>query len=147
MTTLTRLRPRRRTASVGAACVLLTLTACSSSGGGSSTTTSTTSAAAASSVASASASSSSTSSSTAARIVIKNFLFDPATLKVAPGTVVTVVNEDQVTHTATASSGHAFDTGNIAGGKSGTFTAPTAAGSYAYTCTIHPFMKGSLTVG
>jgi plastocyanin len=79
-------------------------------------------------------------------VVINNFSFSPADLTVAPGTKVTVKNEDSTTHTLTATGAKAFDTGNIASGASAPFTAPTQPGSYAYTCTIHPFMKGTLKV-
>ncbi|MFJ9011640.1 cupredoxin domain-containing protein [Streptomyces canus] len=46
----------------------------------------------------------------------------------------------------TATEGKAFDTGNIDGGKTGTFTAPTKSGSYPFICTFHPNMKGTLIV-
>ncbi|MEU3460361.1 cupredoxin domain-containing protein [Streptomyces sp. NPDC006733] len=132
-------RPRRRPyrgrlAAASALCALFALTSCSSSGsGGSSTTT-------------PAAPSAGTASGAAARIVIKDFLFNPAALTVAPGTVVTVVNEDKTPHTATATDAGAFDTGTIAGGKSVTFKAPAKAGSYSYICNIHQYMKGTLTV-
>jgi plastocyanin len=80
-------------------------------------------------------------------VMIKNFSFSPSTLTVAPGTKVTVTNEDSVTHTVTSTaSPHAFDTGDVASGATATFTAPSAAGTYAYICTIHTFMHGTLTV-
>ncbi|WP_327366011.1 cupredoxin domain-containing protein [Streptomyces sp. NBC_01217] len=81
-----------------------------------------------------------------ARVTIKDFAFGPARLTVAPGTLITVVNEDSATHTVTATSGKAFDTGDVASGRTVTFTAPDKAGTYPYICTIHPYMKGSLTV-
>ncbi|MDX3327364.1 MULTISPECIES: cupredoxin family copper-binding protein [Streptomyces] len=80
------------------------------------------------------------------QVTIKNFKFQPASLAVSPGAKVTVVNKDSTTHTLTASKGGSFNTGNIAPGKSVTFTAPSKAGDFPYTCTIHPFMKGTLTV-
>ncbi|MEU8624760.1 cupredoxin domain-containing protein [Streptomyces sp. NPDC048669] len=77
---------------------------------------------------------------------IKDFKFRPADLTVAPGAKITVTNNDTTTHTMTATKGKAFDTGDIAPGKSATFTAPSKAGGYPYDCTIHPFMTGTLTV-
>ncbi|MFG2596387.1 cupredoxin domain-containing protein [Streptomyces sp. NPDC048462] len=79
-------------------------------------------------------------------VSIKDFKFRPADPTVAPGATVTVTNDDTTTHTMTATKGKAFDTGDIAPGKSATFTAPSKAGAYPYDCTIHPFMTGTLTV-
>ncbi|MFF4550741.1 cupredoxin domain-containing protein [Streptomyces sp. NPDC001435] len=130
---------RRRTVPLllAAIAALSFSTACSNSGGGS---TSTTPSPASSAPAPAS------TNAGAPRITMKNFAFNPATLTVKAGEKITVVNEDSTAHTVTASEGGAFDTGSIAGGKSGTFTAPSKAGSYAFTCTFHPNMKGTLTV-
>ncbi len=80
-----------------------------------------------------------------ATIVIKNFAFDPGTLTVAPGTTVTVHNEDQAAHTVTAS-GQAFGTGSIPGGATRTFDAPSKPGRYPYICGIHQYMTGTLVV-
>ena len=124
----------RRLAATLAASTLL-FAGCSSSNSGSSSGATTGAATATSSAAAADT------------IVIKNFSFSPATLTVAPGTKVTVTNEDSVTHTLTSTaSPHAFDTGDIASGSTVTFTAPSAAGSYTYICTIHTYMHGKLTV-
>ncbi|QMU73827.1 hypothetical protein GXP74_15155 [Streptacidiphilus sp. P02-A3a] len=83
---------------------------------------------------------------TGSQIVISNFAFSPMDLTVSPGQKVTVVNHDSTAHTVTASAGNAFDTGDIAPGRSGTFTAPTKPGSYHYLCSIHQFMQGTVTV-
>jgi plastocyanin len=80
------------------------------------------------------------------QIVISNFAYQPMDLTVDPGQKVTVVNHDSTAHTLTATSDHAFDTGRIDGGATGSFTAPTTPGSYPYICTIHQFMHGTLTV-
>jgi plastocyanin len=115
--------------------VVLLLTACGGSSG---------SPAAAGSGAAAS---SAPASSAADTIVIKNFKFQPANLSVAAGTVVTVRNEDSVTHTVTDKADpKLFGTGDIAAGQSKTFKAPDKAGSYVYLCTIHQFMTGTLVV-
>ncbi|MFI0902362.1 cupredoxin domain-containing protein [Streptomyces sioyaensis] len=82
----------------------------------------------------------------AARLTIKDFTFKPAALSARPGGTVTVVNEDSTTHTVTATGAKAFDTGSIGPGRTVTFKAPAKAGSYPFICTIHPYMKGSLTV-
>ena len=78
-------------------------------------------------------------------IVIKNFTFMPASLTVAPGTKITVINQDQAPHTVTAGD-KSFDSRTISGGQRGEITAPTKPGSYPYICTIHQNMKGTLIV-
>jgi plastocyanin len=130
-------RPGRAASAAAAAglCVMA-LTGCSDDGNGSSS---------ASPSATASIGPSPAPSSRGeAMITIQNFAFHPASMTVAPGTKITVVNKDTTTHTVTA--GSTFNTGDVAAGKTATFTAPSAARAYAYNCTIHPFMKGSLTV-
>jgi plastocyanin len=77
-------------------------------------------------------------------ISISGFKFLPATLTVKTGETVEWKNEDTVVHTATADD-KTFDSGNIAPGKSWTFVA-SKPGTYTYICTIHPNMKGTLTV-
>ncbi len=131
---------RRRTAPLvlAAAAALLLVPACAN-GDNESPSTPT-------SPAATSPASPSPSPDTAKRITTKNFAFSPATLTVRAGEKVTVVNEDSVAHTVTATEGKAFDTGSIEGGRSGTFTAPSAPGSYPFVCTFHPYMKGTLIV-
>ncbi len=77
-------------------------------------------------------------------ITIKDFKYS-GELSVKAGAKVTVKNEDTAAHTLT-DKGKAFDTGNIAGGATGTFTAPMKAGSYSVICTYHPNMKATLVV-
>jgi len=81
-------------------------------------------------------------SSTQDAITIQDFKFGPATLTVKAGAKVTVTNSDSTTHTATANGG-AFDTGDLDPGKSKTITL-AKAGTYAYHCQIHSFMKGTI---
>jgi len=86
-------------------------------------------------------------SGTADTIVIKNFMFSPMTLSVSPGAVVTVHNEDSVTHTLTDKADpKLFSTGDVAPGQVKTFTAPAKAGSYPFLCTIHQYMTGTIVV-
>ncbi|MGW7488291.1 cupredoxin domain-containing protein [Streptomyces sp. NPDC054786] len=80
------------------------------------------------------------------RLTVKDFAFKPAALSVRPGARITVVNQDSTTHTVTATGAKAFDTGSIKPGRTVTFTAPAKPGRYPYLCTIHPYMKGRLTV-
>ncbi|MBV8539950.1 MAG: cupredoxin domain-containing protein [Pseudonocardiales bacterium] len=78
-------------------------------------------------------------------VVIKNFTFVPASVSVAPGTRVMVLNEDQAPHTLTARD-KSFDTGTIPSGQRREITAPTKPGDYPYICTLHPYMTGTLIV-
>lgn len=73
---------------------------------------------------------------------IVDFSFQPTTLTVTPGTVVTWTNEDSAPHTAT---GDDFDTGMLIGGDADSLTFETP-GSFAYICTYHPSMKGTVVV-
>jgi plastocyanin len=77
-------------------------------------------------------------------VTIKNFAFAPSSSSVHVGDTITWTNQDQAPHTATASDG-SFDTGAINQHKSGSHTF-TKAGTFAYTCSIHPSMKGTVTV-
>ena len=78
-------------------------------------------------------------------ITISNFMFEPMAASVAPGATVRVTNKDSVTHTLTATGGQ-FDTGDIGGGQTKSFTAPTKAGTYHYICNIHQYMVGTIVV-
>jgi plastocyanin len=77
-----------------------------------------------------------------ATLTISGFAFGPP-LTVSPGATVSVRNLDSAPHTVT---GATFDSGTVAGGSVGSFTAPTVAGTHRLTCEIHPSMTGSLTV-
>ena len=92
-----------------------------------------------------SASPSSSAPAAAAVLTIKDYKYSGAS-SVAPGTQVTVKNEDSEAHTVTADSGGAFDV-KIDPGKSASFTAPAKAGSFPYHCTYHGNMHGTLKVG
>lgn len=78
-----------------------------------------------------------------ATLPIQGFAFGATT--VAPGGQVTVDNGDDAPHTVTATGG-AFDADVDPGGTT-TFAAPDEAGTYAFTCQIHPDMSGTLDVG
>lgn len=76
-------------------------------------------------------------------IVIKNFVYSPIPAEVNLGESITVTNEDRAAHTLTVPGG--VDSGNLAQGKSFTFT-PTEAGDLDYLCDIHQYMKGRIVV-
>lgn len=81
-----------------------------------------------------------------AKITIQNFAYAPPTLTVAAGSTVSVENKDTQTHTVSSTGSTAFDTGDVAGGSTDTFTAPITPGSYPFHCAYHSAMTGTLQV-
>src|SRR6266478_2391095 len=75
---------------------------------------------------------------------IQNSAFAPASVTVRVGDTVTWTNRDAFSHTSTSDTA-AWDTGVIAAGTSHSFTF-TGAGTYAYHCSIHTCMKGTIVV-
>jgi plastocyanin len=76
-------------------------------------------------------------------VSIKSFAFNPGTIAVSAGSTVTWTNSDATEHTVTFDSGP--DCGKVP--TSGTASASfSTAGTFAYHCTIHPSMKGTVTV-
>lgn len=75
---------------------------------------------------------------------IKNFAYDPATVRIAPGDTVRFVNDDQEAHTVTASD-RSFDSGGLdtGDGWTATFKKP---GRFTYFCALHPWMKATIIV-
>jgi plastocyanin len=76
-------------------------------------------------------------SSAGGTIKIKDFRFgDPLT--VAPGAKIEVENEDTARHDVVADDGTSFKTPLLGQGEKSTFTAPTKAGTYKFSCSVHP---------
>jgi plastocyanin len=77
-------------------------------------------------------------------VTIADFAFGPQELAVTTGTTVTWTNEDWAPHTATAEDG-SFDSERLDQGASfeHTFDEP---GTFAYHCSFHPGMVGSVVV-
>ncbi len=77
-------------------------------------------------------------------IAIKNLGFDPQTITVPVGTVVTWTNYDTVSHTVTSDNG-TFDSDSLKSGAQfrNEFSRP---GTYEFHCKIHPYMKGTVLV-
>jgi plastocyanin len=75
---------------------------------------------------------------------IDQFTFYPQRISVKAGTTVTWTNEDDVPHTV-ASSIKFFKSKTLdtADKFSFTFTTP---GTYAYICSVHPYMTGAVVV-
>ncbi len=69
--------------------------------------------------------------------------YEPAVLTVKVGTTVTWTNIGAVVHTVTAADRKAFDSKNIGPNASFSWTFQSA-GTFAYLCTYHPWMKGTI---
>lgn len=90
-------------------------------------------------------------------IKISSFAFNPVDLTVDAGTTIQVKNNDGTSHTVTSEAkdddyspggvnGVAFDTGQITGGSSASFTIPTSAPSgtvIPFYCAVHNSMMGN----
>lgn len=75
---------------------------------------------------------------------IQGSAFNPASITVTAGTTVTWTNKDAIAHTVTSDAA-LFDSGSI--NTNGTYSHLfSTAGTYAYHCTIHPFMTASVKV-
>ncbi|MGW4099442.1 cupredoxin domain-containing protein [Mycobacterium sp. NPDC004974] len=64
---------------------------------------------------------------------------------VAPGTEITIINNDEVEHSVTSRTKGLFDV-HVEGKQRATLTAPQEPGEYAFYCLYHPAMLGTLTV-
>jgi plastocyanin len=79
-------------------------------------------------------------------VTIQGFQFSPASVTVNQGDIIIFTNRDQVQHTVTSDTG-AFIGGTVAPGSQLTVDTDTLApGTYAYHCSIHPSMQGSIIV-
>jgi plastocyanin len=73
----------------------------------------------------------------------QEWTYSPDEITVKAGTQVVWTNTGAVAHTVTADDGTSFDSGSVDPNASFTL-APTMAGTFAYHCTFHPWMKGRL---
>jgi plastocyanin len=81
------------------------------------------------------------------KVQVKDFSFKPKTVTVKAGTTVTWTFDDSADHTVASKSGESEipESPKLKGG--GTYTHTFAkAGSFAYLCTIHNSMTGSVVV-
>jgi plastocyanin len=77
-------------------------------------------------------------------VTIANFVFQPATITVAPGDTVVWRNTDIVPHSATARDS-TWDSQSLAANATWSYVA-TQRGQYAYYCVFHPNMTGTIDV-
>ena len=78
-------------------------------------------------------------------VELRNTAFNPAVIQVSPGATVTFTNNDGINHNVTFSSASITSIGDFSTGSK-TAVMPTVTGTYAYRCTIHPGMTGSVQV-
>lgn len=78
-------------------------------------------------------------------VAMRNSLFVPPAIQVAPSAVVSFTNEDGISHNVTFSSTAVQSSGNFTSGTR-TITMPAAAGTYNFSCTLHGGMNGSVQV-
>ncbi len=88
---------------------------------------------------------SSGAASSAKAIDISGHMFMPQELSVPQGTSVTWTNDDADPHNVVADGG-AFKSKSLGKGESFSYTF-SSPGTYAYSCSIHPDMRGKVSVG
>jgi plastocyanin len=77
-------------------------------------------------------------------VSMQSMSFSPGTITIKAGEPVTWTNNDGTAHTVTSDTG-VFDSGNMTNGTTFSFTFPTA-GTFAYHCTYHGGMTGTVIV-
>jgi len=84
-------------------------------------------------------------------ITIQNYAFSPASVTIPVGTTVTWTNQDRVSHTIVNEGtskfviGQKFKSNSLGNGETYSFTFDEA-GTYPYYCSLHPSMRGTITV-
>ena len=79
-------------------------------------------------------------------VTLKTYAFHPAALSVRVGDTVTWTNQDTAGHNVVTTSGPAsLHSPMLVKGASWSFTF-RVAGTYAYYCSVHPDMRGSVVV-
>lgn len=78
-------------------------------------------------------------------VSLKNLAFSPGAIRVTPGATVTFTNNDGIAHNITFSSNTITGATDFATGAR-SVVMPATTGTYAYHCTIHPGMTGSVLV-
>jgi plastocyanin len=79
------------------------------------------------------------------QVTMKDIKFNPGTVTIKAGGKVTWTNDDSVGHDVTGDDFESGSPGGIDGGStfSHTFKKP---GTYAYVCSVHPGMEGTVKV-
>jgi plastocyanin len=80
-----------------------------------------------------------------AQVSMKDIKFNPSDVTIKTGETVTWTNDDSVGHDVTGDDFKSGDPGGLQNGDKFEHTFDTA-GTFDYVCTVHPGMKGSVTV-
>jgi plastocyanin len=80
-----------------------------------------------------------------ANVTMKDIKFNPGNVTVDKGGTVTWTNDDSVGHDVTGDGFKSGSAGDIQGGGTYKHTF-NKAGKFSYVCTVHPGMKGTITV-
>jgi plastocyanin len=78
-------------------------------------------------------------------VSLQNIAFSPGAIRVTPGATVQFTNNDGIAHNVTFSSASITGATDFASGTR-SVVMPVAPGTYAYRCTIHAGMTGSVMV-
>ena len=78
-------------------------------------------------------------------VSLRNLAFSPASIQVTPGATVQFTNNDGIEHNITFSNSSVSDPIDFSTG-SRSVVMPTTTGTYAYHCTIHAGMAGTIAV-
>ena len=81
---------------------------------------------------------------TTVQATVANFQWGPVSAKV--GDVITWTNSDSAPHKVALDDGSCTMSGNIAGGGGKASLVFSVAGTFPFHCTIHPNMKGTITI-
>jgi plastocyanin len=78
-------------------------------------------------------------------VSLRNLAFNPSAIQVAPGATVQFTNNDGIEHNITFSASAVSAPFNFSSGVR-SVVMPTTTGTYAYHCSIHAGMAGTITV-
>jgi plastocyanin len=81
---------------------------------------------------------------TGGTVAMTKACFRPAILRIDPGTEVTFLNRDPITHNVSSNGWGRFEDMNEGDAFRATFAEP---GIYPFACTLHPGMVGAVVVG
>jgi plastocyanin len=79
-------------------------------------------------------------------ILIQNFTFDPASITINAGDTVRWVNKDHVVHTVVFSKDSGLASSAPLSWNQGFSVKIFTPGVYTYSCSIHPYMQGTVVV-